>query len=138
MYACVCPIKSPCEFYAVTINPGNTGPEFAVLDLRLQELGIRKRLIAVAQRRDCCDGASLPQSSILEAQPIDCKRPAARRATFICSYVECSLPQIDATQFCFVLFSLQLSVCLWWHDYRKNGLPTLKFVVVIADPLAIC
>ena len=39
--------------------------------------------------------------------------------------------------FCFVLFSLQLSVCLWWHDYRRDGFPTLKFVVVIADLLAI-
>ena len=35
--------------------------------------------------------------------------------------------------FCFVLFALQLSVCLWWHDYRRDGFPTLKFVVVIAD-----
>ena len=40
--------------------------------------------------------------------------------------------------FCFVLFSLQLSVCLWWHDYRRDDSPTLKFVVVIADLLAIC
>ena len=40
--------------------------------------------------------------------------------------------------FCFVLFALQLSVCLWWHDYRRDGFPTLKFVVVIADLLAIC
>ena len=39
---------------------------------------------------------------------------------------------------CFVLFSLQLSVCLWWHDYRKDGFPALKFVVVIADLLTIC
>ena len=29
--------------------------------------------------------------------------------------------------FCFVLFALQLSVCLWWHDYRRDGFPTLKF-----------
>ena len=35
--------------------------------------------------------------------------------------------------FCFVLFALQLSVCLWWHDYRRDGFPTLKFGVVIAD-----
>ena len=35
------------------------------------------------------------------------------------------------------LFELQLSVCLWWHDYRRDGFPTLKFVVVIADLLAI-
>ena len=35
--------------------------------------------------------------------------------------------------FCFVLFSLQLSVCLWWHDYHRDVFPTLKFVVVIAD-----
>ena len=35
--------------------------------------------------------------------------------------------------FCFVLFALQLSVCLWWHDYHRDDLPTLKFVVVIAD-----
>ena len=35
--------------------------------------------------------------------------------------------------FCFVLFALQLSVCLWWHDYRRDDFPTLKFVVVIAD-----
>ena len=40
--------------------------------------------------------------------------------------------------FCFVLFSLQLSVCLWWHDYRRDDFPTLKFGVVIADLLAIC
>ena len=36
-------------------------------------------------------------------------------------------------KFCFVLFSLQLSVCLWWHDYRRDDFPTLKFGVVIAD-----
>ena len=24
---------------------------------------------------------------------------------------------------CFVLFALQLSVCLWWHDYRRDGSP---------------
>ena len=35
--------------------------------------------------------------------------------------------------FCFVLFSLQLSVCLWWHDYRRDDFPTLKFGVVMAD-----
>ena len=40
--------------------------------------------------------------------------------------------------FCFVLFALQLSVCLWWHDYRRDDFPTLKFGVVIADLLAIC
>ena len=40
--------------------------------------------------------------------------------------------------FCFVLFYLQLSVCLWWHDYRRDDFPTLKFGVVIADLLAIC
>ena len=40
--------------------------------------------------------------------------------------------------FCFVLFSLQLSVCLWWQDYRRDDFPTLKFVVVIAGLLAIC
>ena len=40
--------------------------------------------------------------------------------------------------FCFVLFALQLSVCLWWHDYRRDDFPTLKFVVVMADLLAIC
>ena len=34
---------------------------------------------------------------------------------------------------CFVLFALQLSVCLWWHDYRRDGFPTLKFGVVMAD-----
>ena len=33
----------------------------------------------------------------------------------------------------FVLFALQLSVCLWWHDYRRDDFPTLKFGVVIAD-----
>ena len=38
-----------------------------------------------------------------------------------------------AVLFCFVLFALQLSVCLWWHDYRRDDFPTLKFVVVIAD-----
>ena len=37
--------------------------------------------------------------------------------------------------FCFVLFALQLSVCLWWHDYRRDGFPTLKFGVVMADLL---
>ena len=38
------------------------------------------------------------------------------------------------------LFSLQLLVCLWWHDYRSNDMPTLKFgaPVVMADQLAIC
>ena len=35
--------------------------------------------------------------------------------------------------FCFVLFALQLSVRLWWHDYRRDDFPTLKFGVVIAD-----
>ena len=40
--------------------------------------------------------------------------------------------------FCFYCISLQLSVCLWWHDYRRECLPTLKFVVVIAFLLAIC
>ena len=40
--------------------------------------------------------------------------------------------------FCFVLFALQLSVCLWWHDYRRDDFPTLKFGVVLADLLAIC
>ena len=35
--------------------------------------------------------------------------------------------------FCFVLFALQLSVCLWWHDYRRDDFPILKFGVVIAD-----
>ena len=40
--------------------------------------------------------------------------------------------------FCFVLISLQLLVCLWWHDYRRDDFPTLSFVVVIADLLAIC
>ena len=39
--------------------------------------------------------------------------------------------------FCFVLFALQLSVCLWWHDYRRDGFPTLKFGVVMAALLAI-
>ena len=42
---------------------------------------------------------------------------------------------------CFVLFSLQLPVCLWWHDHRRDDRPTLNFVVVIADLLdllAIC
>ena len=36
-------------------------------------------------------------------------------------------------EFCFVLFALQLSVCLWWHDYRRDDFPTLKFGVVLAD-----
>ena len=54
--------------------------------------------------------------------------------------------------FCFVLFSfllfaLQLSVCLWWHDYHRDDFPTLKFGVVLADlahhllreePFALC
>ena len=44
----------------------------------------------------------------------------------------------DGFLFCFVLFSLQLSVCLWWHDYRRDDFPTLKFGVVMADLLAIC
>ena len=35
--------------------------------------------------------------------------------------------------FCFVLFALQLSVCLRWHDYRRDDFPTLKFGVVMAD-----
>jgi hypothetical protein len=39
--------------------------------------------------------------------------------------------------FCFVLFAMQLSVCLWWHDYRRDVFHTLKFVVVMADLLAI-
>ena len=38
---------------------------------------------------------------------------------------------------CFVLLSLQLSVCLWWHDYRRDDFPTLEFRVVMADLLAI-
>ena len=33
---------------------------------------------------------------------------------------------------------MQLSVCLWWHDYRRDDFPTLKSGVVIADLLAIC
>ena len=37
--------------------------------------------------------------------------------------------------FCFVLFALQLSMCLWWHDYRRDDFPTLKFGVVMADLL---
>ena len=37
------------------------------------------------------------------------------------------------SMFCFVLFALQLSVCLWWHDYRRDDFPTLKFGVVMAD-----
>ena len=42
-------------------------------------------------------------------------------------------------RFCFfVLFVLQLSVCLWWHDYRRDVFPTLKFGLVMADLLAIC
>ena len=40
--------------------------------------------------------------------------------------------------FCFVLFDLQLSACLCWHYYHNNNFPTLKFVVVMADLLAIC
>ena len=40
--------------------------------------------------------------------------------------------------FCFVLFALQLSLCLWWHDYRRDDFPTLKFEMVLADLLAIC
>ena len=39
---------------------------------------------------------------------------------------------------CFVLFSLQFSVCLWWHDYRRGDVPTRKYGVVMADLLAIC
>ena len=45
---------------------------------------------------------------------------------------------VESPRFCFVLFSLQLSVFLWWHDYRRDGFPTLKFGVVIADLLTIC
>ena len=40
---------------------------------------------------------------------------------------------ILAVLFCLVLFALQLSVCLWWHDYRRDDFPTLKFGVVMAD-----
>ena len=36
---------------------------------------------------------------------------------------------------CFVLFALQLPVCLWWHDYRRDGLPTLKSVAEGGDPV---
>ena len=36
------------------------------------------------------------------------------------------------------LFSLKLSVCLWWHGYRRDDFPTPNYVVVMADPLAIC
>ena len=35
-------------------------------------------------------------------------------------------------KFCFVLFALQFSVCLWWHDCRRDDFPTLKVVVVMA------
>ena len=34
--------------------------------------------------------------------------------------------------FCF-LFTFQLSVCLWWNDYHRGNVPTLKFVVVMAS-----
>ena len=34
-------------------------------------------------------------------------------------------------------FSLQLSVCLWRHDYCSNDYPTLKCVVVIAAPCGL-
>ena len=43
------------------------------------------------------------------------------------------LHQYQHVLFCFVLFALQLSVCLWWHDYRRDDFPTLKFGVVMAD-----
>ena len=33
---------------------------------------------------------------------------------------------------------MQLSVCLWWHDFRRDDFPTLKFGVEMADLLAIC
>jgi hypothetical protein len=46
----------------------------------------------------------------------------------------CTVPVL----FRFVLFALQLSVCLWWNDYRRNDRPTLKFRVVVAGMLAIC
>jgi hypothetical protein len=48
------------------------------------------------------------------------------------------LPPPGFVLFCFVLFALQLLVCLWWHDYRRDVFPTLKFGVVMADLLAIC
>ena len=52
--------------------------------------------------------------------------------------VRCLKPSRPSRRvFCFVLFSLQLSVCLWWHDYRRDDFPTLKFGVVMADLLAI-
>ena len=41
--------------------------------------------------------------------------------------------KVITSLFCFVLFALQLSVCLWWHDYRRDDFPTLKFGVVLAD-----
>ena len=43
------------------------------------------------------------------------------------------LLMIMCARSCFVLFALQLSVCLWWHDYRRDDFPTLKFGVVLAD-----
>ena len=43
-----------------------------------------------------------------------------------------SVMTTDVT-FCFVLFALQLSVCLWWHDYCRDDFPTLKFGVTTDD-----
>ena len=59
---------------------------------------------------------------------------------FVAPHSTCTLGQslscvraTSAVLFCFVLFALQLSVCLWWHDYRRDDFPTLKFGVVLAD-----
>ena len=42
--------------------------------------------------------------------------------------------------FCFVCLAtlMVLAVCLWWYDYRRDDFSTLKFVVVMADTVAIC
>ena len=53
-------------------------------------------------------------------------------------YYACTRAYVhEVNLFCFVLFPLQLSVCLWWHDYRRDDFPTLKFGVVMADLLAL-
>ena len=55
----------------------------------------------------------------------------------VCQLLICCLVDIGRdeawSQFCFVLCSLQLFVCLWWHDYRRDDFPTLKFGVVLAN-----
>ena len=61
---------------------------------------------------------------------VDCARGSTSGGTYLATCLE----GLDGRAlFCLVLFSLQLSVCLWWHDYRRDDFPTLKFGVVLAD-----